>query len=73
MLLSECGLLHLAIEWLEDRLKVCIDDERRLSTIRVLVEFDLGLFGAWRLEYIEQRHEDVSSEKLLVTRKYFFQ
>ena len=44
MLLGVCGLLNLASERLENRLKVGIDNTRRLCTILLLVEFDLRLF-----------------------------
>ena len=48
MLLGVGGVLYLATGLQKDRLKFCINDERRLSTILVLVKFDLRLFGAWR-------------------------
>ena len=53
MLLGISGVLNLATGWLKNGLKVRIDDERFLSTIFVLVEFDFCLFGAWRREHKE--------------------
>ena len=44
VLLGVGGVLHLATKRLKNVLKVCIDDERRLSTILVLVKFYLRLF-----------------------------
>ena len=58
-------------ERLEDGLKVRIDDERCLSTILVLVEFDLRMLGAWSREHMENRHEVVPGTELLVSREDF--
>ena len=71
MLLGVSGVLNLATGWLKDGIKVRINNERCLSTIFVLVKFDFSLFGAWRCEHIENRHEVVSGAKLFVSRKKF--
>ena len=69
VLLGVSGVLNLATRWLKNGLKVRIDDERCLSTIFVLVEFDLRLFGAWPREHMEKRHEVGSGAKLFVSRE----
>ena len=68
VLLGESCLLHLANERLMDGLKVRIDDEKRFTTILVLVEFNLGLFGAPHQKYMKHRHEVVSGAKYFLCR-----
>ena len=46
VLLGVGGVLYLATGRLKDGIKVRVNDEWRLSTILLLVEFDLRLFGA---------------------------
>ena len=66
MLLGVGGVLYLATGRLKDGLKVHIVYKWRLCTILVLVEFDFRLFGAWRREHMEHRHEVVSGAELFV-------
>ena len=68
MLLSVGVVLYLATGQLEYGLEVRINYERYFSTILILVEFDLRLFGALRRQHMEHRHEVVAGAKLFVSR-----
>ena len=71
MLLGESGILNLASERLEDGLKVRIYDKWCFCTILVIIEFNLGLVGAWNREHVKHRHKVVTCVKLFVASRNF--
>ena len=66
LLLCVGSVLNLATGRLEDALKFRIDDECSISTILVVVEFDLRMLGTWH-----RKHWSIDMKSSLV-QKYLF-
>ena len=62
----------LALNWLENRLKVRIYYKRSLVRVTELSELNVGLFSVWSRKLVQHRHKVLAGAKPLMVGKGLF-